>query len=97
MKEKYWSIEGFDSTERIFHVTVPAASYSEKQIQLLLQMLAAKDGLTYQEIVGAVARRGTKIANDLLEVHHEKPYPQYSCGENPYFHARVIVGQDEGA
>jgi hypothetical protein len=52
--------------------------------------LAAKAGLTQDEIVGAYAKRGTKIANDLLIVHKDSAYPTFWCGSNPHFAVSVV-------
>ncbi len=86
----FWQITGYDSTTEIFRETVPAGCFTEGQIQTLLKILAAKAGLSFQEIVGACARRKTRLANDLLEVRHHRPDPFYECGSNPYFTARIV-------
>ena len=43
---------------------VPIGSITERQLEALLKALAAKAGLENDEIVGAYARRRTKIANE---------------------------------
>ncbi|WP_260740503.1 hypothetical protein [Tunturiibacter lichenicola] len=56
----------------------------------LLQALASRH-LTDNEIVGAYAKGGTRIANCLLDVHvdqqHEKRRAVFMCGDNPYYAA----------
>ena len=89
-KNRYWRIRGYDSTEPIFQKCIPISQIGEKQLQDLLRALTAKAGLTYDEIVGAYATRRTKIANDLLEVHRDGPYPHFWCGTNPHFDACVV-------
>jgi len=91
---RYWRIEGFDSSTPIFETKVKVGYFSNQQIEVLLMALAAKAGLEYDEIVGAYARKGSKIANELLTVQRDGPWPVYSCGSNPHFVARVV--SDDG-
>ena len=63
---------------------------TDSQITNALKALAAKEGLDLNEIIGAYAKRKTKVANDLLEVRRTSPFFGYECGENPYFIARVV-------
>jgi hypothetical protein len=86
----YWRIRGYDSLTEIFCMTVECGQFTEDQIQQLLKTLAAKAGLQYREIVGAYAKRRTKIANDLLVVHRDHEYPTFTCGDNPHFSASVV-------
>jgi len=90
MSKAYWHIEGYDNLAKIYEKNVKAGYFSDRQIQTLLMALAAKAGLDFDEIVGAHAKKGTKIKNNLLSVQKDGPYPKYSCGDNPYFTARVI-------
>ena len=90
MSELYWHIEGYNSPNKTYDRKVKAVYFSEKQIQVLRMALTAKAGLNFDEIVGAYAKKGTKIANNLLSIQKDGPYPIYSCGDNPYFTARVI-------
>ncbi len=91
---KYWYIEGYDSTRKIYEKTVKSGCFSEKQIQNLLMALAANAGLNFNEIIGAYAKKKTRIANDLLYVHRDGLHPIFSCGDNPHFHARIITTQN---
>jgi hypothetical protein len=88
----YWRICGYNSSTPIFEKKVKLGQFTEHQIRHLLMTLTAKAALDYDEIVGAYATRGTKIANDLLAVHKEGW--TYSCGSNPYFVASIV---DENA
>jgi hypothetical protein len=89
---RHWRIEGYDSLTKIYDEEVEVSCFSEKQIQALLMALAAKAGLEFPEIVGAYARRHSRIANNFLSVRKEgRPYPVFSCGDNPHFIARVVV------
>jgi len=85
MPEGYCRIRGYKRFGSILDITVPVGNIAEKQVQDLLKCLAAKEGLSYEEIVGAYAKRNTKRANELLHVQKEEPYPEYECGINPSF------------
>jgi hypothetical protein len=74
----------------IYERKVDAGQLSEDQLKSLLRALVAKAGLTFDEIVGACAKRGTKIANNLLLVQRDGPDPRFSCGTNPYFIASIV-------
>jgi len=87
---RFWKIEGYDSLSKIYEKEFKAGCISEKQIRLALQSLVAKAGLDFDEIIGAHAKRGTKISNDLLLVQRDGPDLRLMCGDNPYFTARVI-------
>ena len=90
VKPKYLMIEGYESQTQIYRRKIPIGSFTERQLEALLKALAAKAGLENDEIVGAYAKRRTKIANDLLEVTKETSTFMYSCGLNPYFTARPV-------
>ena len=87
---KVWKIEGYDSTTKIYAKELPLGCYSDNQIRSLLRALAAKAGLEFDEIVGAFAKRKTKLANDLLLVQRMDVKNGYICGDNPFFTAKVI-------
>jgi hypothetical protein len=94
MKKRYWHIEGYDSSTKIYDRKVRFGYFSENQIQNLLKALSAKAGdLSLDEIVGAYAKKKTKIAIELLSVQKNGPYPVYRCGSNPHFIARLIVDE----
>jgi hypothetical protein len=88
--KRYWRIEGYESQTKIFEKTVDVGQFTINQMKELVKALAAKAGLNYGEIVGAYAKRGTKIANQLLEVHRDGPPRTFSCGINPHFVARIV-------
>jgi hypothetical protein len=87
---RFWKIEGYDSLSKIYEKEFKAGCISEKQVQAALQALVAKAGLGFDEIVGAYAKRKTRIANDLLLVQKDGPCLRFMCGDNPYFTARII-------
>ena len=81
----YWLIEGFDGTTKIYEKRVDAGQFTTDQAKPLLRALVAKAGLTFDEIIGAYAKRRTRIANAHLEVRKDGPYPVFYCGSNPHF------------
>ena len=91
MSKRYWKIEGYNSLEKIYEKKIPIHYIGENQIVNILKCLAAKGGLNFDEIVGAFARRRSKISNDLLTVWRQGPYQSHSCGENPHFTVRIII------
>lgn len=89
---RYWKICGYDSTTPIFEAKVPIGCMTEEQLKTTLRCLTAKAGLCFDEIVGAHVKRRTKMANSLLQVQKDGPYPTFHCGDNPFFTARVYEG-----
>jgi hypothetical protein len=87
MSKRYWLIEGYDSFTKLFEKKVDIGQFTDGQLRQLLRALVAKR-LDDCEIVGAYAKRGTRIANNILDVHHD--YPPYMCGCNPCFTARIV-------
>ena len=88
--KRYWRIRGYDSSTEIFEITVAIGQMTDDQIKQMLKALAAKAGLDYGEIVGAYAKRRTKIANELLAVHRQSESATFSCGTNPHFVASIV-------
>ena len=95
MNTRYWLIRGHDGLKTIFEMQVGLGQFSENQIQHLLRALAARAGLNFAEIVGAYAKRRTKISNNLLAVHRDLKHPTYMCGSNPVFTASVVDEQGQ--
>jgi hypothetical protein len=84
-------IEGFDSLTEIYRREIPAGAITTAKLKELLRSLVARQGLTCDEIVAAHQKRRTKgERTSLLEVRVTPAPTVYSCGENPYFTARVI-------
>ena len=92
----YWKIKGWKSTAKIFESRVKYGYFGGNQIKELLRALAAKRGLSDQEIVSSYMRSNTKVATPLLLDMRiaTKPYA-ITCGINPYFTARVIEEEKE--
>lgn len=93
-----WEITGWDSTEQIFQTTVPCAQITTDQLDALLRALVAKFGLTPREIVGSHLKRRAKSYMGHLETSKsnfpEHKSTSHSCGDNPYFIARVVRPDD---
>jgi hypothetical protein len=90
-ESKQWLIEGYDGFTLIYERRVDIGQLTQDQVKALLMALTAKAGLTFDEILGAYAKRRTKIANDLLQVHREGPYTIFTCGVGPHFRASVVL------
>jgi hypothetical protein len=90
MTKRYWHIEGYDGTKKIFEKRVKVGLFSQNMVKALLMALTAKAGLNFEEIVGAYAKKKTKISNDLLTIQKDGPYLTFMYGENPHFIAKVI-------
>ncbi len=85
--KRNWRICGYDSSTKIFEITVAVGQMTDNQIEQMLKALAAR-------IVGAYAKRRTKIANDLLAVHPESESATFRCGNNPFFVTPIV--DDDG-
>ena len=87
--KQYWRITGYRGLNEIFDTRISAGLLSEGALADLLKCLTAKAGLSYEEIVGAYVRRGTKGANSLLKITRNGRMPKFTCGKNPYFAATL--------
>jgi hypothetical protein len=90
MAKRFWRIRGYKRFDPILDVTIPAGSMTEAKVQELLKCLAAKENLSYEEIIGGYVKRNTKRAHELLHVQKNGPYPEYDCGHSPSFVAIVV-------
>ena len=92
--KRCWRIRGYDSLTPIFDQSVPVGQLTESNMKELLRALVAKDLLPH-ELIGAYAKRGTKIHNRCLEIQKEnqpeKRRTIYTCGDNPYYTADVEI------
>jgi len=84
MNGRYWLIQGFDGMESLFELKIGAGQISDNKLRALLQALTAKISLSYEEILGAYANRGTRIANSHLDIQKDAIQPSLSCGSNPH-------------
>ena len=88
---KHWRVVGYDSTTQIFEKVVPLGSLSQKQMAEALRVLAARAGLTFEEILDCHFKKNAKGYRTLLEVQTEaRAKFSMTCGENPYFIATVV-------
>ena len=90
MAKRFWRIRGYKRFDTIIDLTIPYGNLTEGQLQETLKCFAAKEGLSYEEIVGAYVKRKTKKAHELLHVQKYGPYPEYNCGNDPSFVAIVV-------
>ncbi len=84
----HWIIRGYESAEKIYERKVKAGVFSERRIEILLMALSAKQ-LTFDEIVGACAKKKTKLRNELLTVQRETTRYMLWCGKGRYFTAEI--------
>jgi hypothetical protein len=88
--KRCWRIRGYDSTTEIFDQIIPIGQMTDNNMKELLRVLVAKD-LSPSELIGAYAKRGTRISNKLLDVRKEnqpeKRRTLYTCGDNPHYMA----------
>ena len=94
MASRVWLVEGRDlSHDLIFQQVYPLYLYSEQQMGVLLQALTAKSALSFDEITGALCRRGKRTA--LLEVQRlNGEHFTLACGPSLDWVARVIPEGD---
>jgi hypothetical protein len=92
MSKRYWLIRGH-GCEEPFVYKASLGEFSERQIREVLRALVAKE-LSFAEIVGAYAKRGTKGANGLLEVQKSFADPTYACGCGVTFFTASIVDEN---
>jgi hypothetical protein len=86
--KRYWHIRGYKKFDTIFDETIPVRCLTEGQLKALLKCLAAKGGLSLEEIIGAYVKTETKRAHRILEVHGF--YPEYFCGDDPSFVTTIV-------
>jgi hypothetical protein len=84
----YWRIQGYDSTTKIYERNVALSQITRDQMKALLMALAAKAGLTNDEIVGCYATKRTKIYRSHLEIQRDGF--TLMCGSNPHFVATIV-------
>ena len=94
---RYWLVEGRDGLEpRFFACAYPLHWYSEQQMSVLLQALAAKSSLSYSEIAGALKRKNKRTSHlevSRLDNRIDKPFT-LACGPSLDWTARVLSESD---
>jgi hypothetical protein len=88
MAKRYWHIRGYKKFATIFDETIPVGCLTEGQLKALLKCLAAKGGLSYEEIIGAYVKRKTGRAHSILEVQGNGL--SYFCGADASFVAAIV-------
>ena len=90
MATTHWLIQGYDSQTKIYERRVNIGQLTDRQVEAMLMTLVARAALTFDEIVGAYAKKRTRISNRLLVVNRDGPNRTFMCGENPFFTARSV-------
>jgi hypothetical protein len=85
MAAKYWLIQGFDGNQMIYEKKLEHSRLTQLELENLLKALVSQAGLSREEIVHAYAK-----GNTLLQVTRDGPGLSFSCGESPFFTARLI-------
>jgi len=80
-------MDGLRTTSELL---IPAGNITDNQLDALLQVLAAKNSLSNDEIALCYYRKNCKNYSPLLEVHYEAAHRMRSCGENPYCTASLV-------
>jgi len=86
----YWEITVWDSTKMLKKFMVPAGRITDGKLEELLRVLTAKYALRDEEIIPCFQKKKTKGHSVLLEVLRSYKPITYSCGVNPYSHARIV-------
>lgn len=95
MREKrFWVIQGYDSLKLTFRHVAPFGSFRARQIESVLQQLAARH-LEPAEIIGGHLLQ-VSIDDGHVRGHRVGRYA-VSCGENPHYVASVWTEQELAA
>ena len=87
-KKRYWKIQGWDSTTKLFEHKIAVGVVPD--IKILLKVLTAKVALTEEEIISSFVKKGTKSHCDHLVIQNLQGNKfMWSCGSNPYVIAVV--------
>ena len=78
------------SLSQISQMIIPSGNITDQQLNSLLQTLAAKHGLSDDEIASSFYRKNCKSYRSLLEVQHDKKNRTRECGQNPYCTASLV-------
>jgi hypothetical protein len=94
MAKRFWRIHGRRNFETIFDQCVSVGALSDGQLQQLLMCCVAKEALSYEEIIGAYVKRGTRLAHSVLRVQRNGPYQEYYCTISDVWFDAVIVDEN---
>ncbi|GAA0796021.1 hypothetical protein [Marinobacterium sediminicola] len=70
--KRYWRIRGMNGLDQVSELMIPSGSITDKNLELMLQALVAKHGLSDDEIVSCFYRKNCKAHRNLLEVRHDR-------------------------
>ncbi|GLR67990.1 hypothetical protein GCM10010909_26710 [Acidocella aquatica] len=90
MAKRFWLIRGYKEFETIYEEFIPQGLLSDRKLRELLTCLAAKEGVTYNEVAGVYVKRGTKLAHGALDVQKNETNLEYICGNYPNFVAVLV-------
>ncbi len=78
------------SSNQISETIIPSGNITEQQLDSLMQTLAAKHGLSDDEIALSFYRKNCKSYLSLLEVRYDRKNRTRECGQNPYCTASLV-------
>lgn len=89
--EPHWKIQGWDGTTKLFEHRINVGQITDKRMNDLIKVVAAKISLSEHEIISGYAKKGTKAYSNYLEVQKlEGEKYMLSCGTSPYVTAVVV-------
>jgi hypothetical protein len=88
--KRFWRIKGYKKFDTFFEVTIPIGCITDAQLVGLLKCLSAKANASFEDIVGAYVKRGTRLAHDYLEPRSSFPQFGYWCTGDVQFVAGIV-------
>jgi hypothetical protein len=88
--KRFWRITGYKKFDTFFEVTIPIGCITDAQLVGLLKCLSAKANASFEDIVGAYVKRGTRLAHDYLEPRSSFPQFGYWCTGDVQFVAGIV-------
>jgi hypothetical protein len=76
--------------EKISELVIPSGYITDLKLDALLQTLAAKHGLSDDELVSCFYRKNCKNHSSLLDVRYDNKNRTRGCGHDPYYSASLI-------
>ena len=88
--KRKWHIIGYNGLEKFFEIKIPEQCITYKKMEILITQLASRHLKEEEIILSSINKRnGCKGGKNLLRISREGS--SMSCGENPYYVAKVIV------
>lgn len=75
---------------KISEMLIPSGHITDQMLDSLLETLAARHGLSDDEIASCFCRKSCKKHSKLLEVRYDKASRTRECGYDPYYTASLI-------